>query len=40
MVRGEECKRCMGKLKFKGITDLGAKGELWHKEKNKEYNQV
>ena len=40
MVRGEECQRGMGKLKFKGITHFGAKRELWHKEKDKESTQV
>ena len=28
MIRGEECQRGMGKLKFKGITDFGAKREI------------
>ena len=28
MVRGEECKRGMDKLRFKGITDFEAKSEL------------
>ena len=32
MVRGEECKRGISKLKFKDLTDFGAKLELWYKE--------